>query len=303
MVETQEHSMTIVGEVVALAVDDKVPLNVLLRHALVLAHKLKNARLKEWISKELNGYLIDDSLPDYRQVSAGSLGSFSAGFGATVKNLPLPTLSMDEEHREFASSVKLVQPVVAYEKLAATGENPRIPWNTNLVMYYQDRFLEGFSLVSAWQAIPNSVVLSVPEAVRNRLLQLALDLEDDLSSTGTEELQRLSPTKVDQRVTNNIYGGNVVIAGSATDFIQNSTSGVQAHDLPSLLAFMRASGVPDPTIIELQRAIAQDEQAGSGTQMGPNTRAWMSKLGEAGFQIGSSVGVELLTRAVQGYFS
>jgi AbiTii len=68
--------MQLVGEIVDLAVDDKTRLSVLLRKCLVLAHRLKNERLKAWAEKELDGYAADDALPDYRRTHTLSKGLF-----------------------------------------------------------------------------------------------------------------------------------------------------------------------------------------------------------------------------------
>ena len=48
--------MQLLDEIIEDAVNDKVNLSVLLRKCLVLAHQLKNDKLKAWAEYELNGY-------------------------------------------------------------------------------------------------------------------------------------------------------------------------------------------------------------------------------------------------------
>ena len=60
--------MKLVDEIIDLATDDKAPISVVLRKCLVLAHDLKNDRLKSWADNELNGYDRESDLPAYRKI-------------------------------------------------------------------------------------------------------------------------------------------------------------------------------------------------------------------------------------------
>jgi hypothetical protein len=46
----------LLDEIIDLAVDSKQPVTALLRKCIVLAHQLKNERLRKWANEELNGY-------------------------------------------------------------------------------------------------------------------------------------------------------------------------------------------------------------------------------------------------------
>jgi hypothetical protein len=47
--------MKLLDEIVDLAIDNQASISVLLRKCLVLAHQLKNDRLRSWVENELNG--------------------------------------------------------------------------------------------------------------------------------------------------------------------------------------------------------------------------------------------------------
>ena len=68
--------MKLLDEIVEGAVDDKVTLPSLLRKCLLLAHQLKNGKLRAWAEYELNGYQGEASLPEYRKVRIRALGNF-----------------------------------------------------------------------------------------------------------------------------------------------------------------------------------------------------------------------------------
>src|SRR5207245_2489338 len=125
------------------------------RKCLILAFELKNEKLKQWIEKELSGFDKDDEVPEYRKAMLYSKGNFSGPFGARVTNRPLPLGILETKHWDMLTS-RLVQPIAAYEKLAAAGvdKNASINWPPDLIHHYQHSFIDGFALSSAWQEVP-----------------------------------------------------------------------------------------------------------------------------------------------------
>ncbi|MFZ0636669.1 MAG: hypothetical protein WA755_09165 [Candidatus Acidiferrales bacterium] len=133
------------------ATDGDQHLSVLLRKCLVLAHELKNERLKAWANQELNGYRAVDSVPEYRIVHADAKGTFMGPFGSEARNWPIPPVGLENEDKPFADRVCLRQAVSAYENATAHPEGSiSFPWPANMVVYYQRRFFKGhFALISA----------------------------------------------------------------------------------------------------------------------------------------------------------
>jgi hypothetical protein len=71
----------LLDEIVTLAMDGSQSLSGLLRKCLVLAHELKDERLKGWANQELNGYSSSEGLPEYRIIHTGANGYFAGSFG------------------------------------------------------------------------------------------------------------------------------------------------------------------------------------------------------------------------------
>ena len=70
----------LLDDIIDLATNTNQSISVLLRKCIVLAHQIKNDRLKTWANKELNGYGEDDELPEYRVIPASAKGHLS-GWG------------------------------------------------------------------------------------------------------------------------------------------------------------------------------------------------------------------------------
>jgi AbiTii len=170
--------MQLLDEIVDLAIDNQASISVLLRKCLVLAHQLKNDLLRSWTEKELNGYNRDDGLPEYRKLAIIARGLFIGTFGRSIQNQPLQSSVMNKEHRHFATTATLTQPIISYEGTKDASEPSKfvIPWPADLTVRYQTKFIEDFTLNRAWQEIPASVFPALIDTVRNRVLRFALEL-------------------------------------------------------------------------------------------------------------------------------
>lgn len=281
--------MKLVDEIVEMASDSKRPLGDALRKCLVLAFELKNANLKEWVEKELNGFDGDEEAPDYRRVNLHSKGHFSGPLGASIRNRPIPTMMLEDDHLQYLNT-KLVQPIGAYEKLASAGpgDNLRIPWPPDLTTLYQSKLIKGYGLVSAWQEVPMSLVVGLCEEVRNRLLRFALEIREELGQVG-DKASEVPAAKVEAAVVNHIYGGTNVIAGTASDFTQMGSVNVIAGDTNSLATALKSLGFTDVETGELKATLAVE-----GT-IGQKTAKWIK---EKSVKVGGPAG-KIATGVVQ----
>src|SRR5216684_2213478 len=177
-------TVMLLDEIIELATDNKQSLTVLLRKCLVLAHQLKNDRLKAWANQELNGYESADGLPEYRVIGAPAIGDFSGRFQSALQNWPIPPALLEEKHRDFAQKVYLVQAISVYEDVALRSDDGTIQydWPPNLVLYYQNRikFNQPMVLNYARQTVSKHSVIELVDTIRNRTLNMALEFQAEL---------------------------------------------------------------------------------------------------------------------------
>lgn len=290
--------LSLIDEVIDLAVDNQRPLAVLLRKSLVLAHKLKNDKLKQWVTKELNGYEETDELPSYREVGAQAKGHFVGPFGASASNVPIAPASLEEDHQLFASKAFLTEPVASYESLLGHKGNPQIPWPTNLTLLYQRRIMQGYALMSAWQMISQGAIAAIIDTIRTRLLQFALEIKDELEELGTEDINQISSEKVETSVVNHIYGGSVIISGNANSITQNNIGSVSKNDFGSLSGALSKAGIGGGALNDLQLAMASDKKEIGGNVKGSRVSSWLDGLS----QYATPAVFEVVTKAVEAYY-
>jgi len=186
----------LLDDIINLATDNQQSITVLLRKCIVLAHHLKNERLKVWANKELDGYSRDDNLPPYRLLTIVAKGDFSGSFGRQLRNWQIPAVLLEERHRDWATTCPLIHGISAYEDLSnADDGSVQSPWDPNLVLYYQRRISnQGFYLISAWQEISTSGIVGMLDSVRNRVLNMALEIQTEIGDND-QDLKKITPAE------------------------------------------------------------------------------------------------------------
>jgi hypothetical protein len=303
-------NMKLLDEIVDLAVDDKNSLPVLLRKCLVLSHRLKNERLKAWAEKELDGYADDDPLPDYRQTYAMSVGVFMEWGGAYSRDQPIPTALLKEEHQAIVETATFRSPIASYQlnPQEKSGGRWKLPWPPNLTAMYQAKFYANRMLWRAWQEVPTSFLAALLDTVRNRVLKLGLELQEELGSVG-DDPAALPPERIDQTVITNIYGGHVVIAGRVEDVTQAGSIVVIKGDLASLNEALARLGTDKSDVRALDAALAEDAAASASPGLGQRTLGWIqsaaiklaSKGGDAALDVAKAEVTAELTKLVSQF--
>ncbi len=300
----------LLDEIIELATDNRQSITTLLRKCLVLAHQLKNERLRIWANEELNGYDSADNLPEYRIVPAGATGLF-VGPGWARFQQGIASVALDEKHRKFAESVEVAQSIGTLEHILTSAPDSSsqisFQWNDNLVLLYRDKLMSGWQLWSAHQTVPESAIAGILDTVRTRVLNMALEIRSEIGDKD-EDLKKITPEeskKVDQTVVNNIFGGNVYVsAGQSTmtaTTVQQQQQNIVAGDWEHLAKVLRSAGVSEPEIAELSTAIKED-----GQKVGSKVRDWVKtaapKVLSGGVKIGATVGQTLLLEYLKQYF-
>jgi len=293
----------LLDKIIELATDADKALTVLLRQCVILGHELKNDSLKKWANQELNGYADADKVPEYRVIHAGAKGQFNAGYAFPTITRQIPSFLMDEKHRWAAAEARLCEPISAYEHLAETDETKgelSIPWNGDMVTYYQGKFMDGHALTRAWQEISRGAIVGLLDTVRNRVLNVALDIKTEIGDSDADLKKVPGSSEVSEKVNhiiiNHIYGGTVFVGEQQTVNVQNISVG-SWEDLEKALL---ARGLQGAEITELSNAIGQD-----GKTIGVKVKDWIgrnaTKIWDHGLQLSTSVGTAVLTEYLKKY--
>lgn len=181
------------------ALNKDVNVSDLLRKALVVSKKLGVTQIEEWLNKELNGYGMKDDIPQYREIR-GAIKVWNPYHGWQPLNFGDPKMA------ETLSKRKIMQPVGELDSLGAgKGKGAlQVPFPQETVNTLM-RAME-IPLQPSLHVAPSEVV-GILEAVRNNILDWALELEqkgilgEGMSFTKQE---KQTASQITYQVTNNI---------------------------------------------------------------------------------------------------
>ncbi len=258
--------MALLREIQDAAIDSKVELAVLLRKCKVLAARLGNPELKQWVENELSGYHVVESLPDYRILSVHSKGHFSGPLQSGLRNADIPLLCISEEFREDLSHSYMVQPVAALEALVKGCKEGTLhePWNPNLVAYVGQTIYEHMNCIQAWKVIPITGVISALDAVRNRVLSFVLEIESELPDIGeVSSYPQSVPQEKIRQIFNTIIIGNVQnVASGGTNINQEAISEARDDELfEQLIDALRSSQENEEIISEIITSVEEMQKS------------------------------------------
>lgn len=181
------------------ALENTMRVSDLLRKALVVSKKLGINEIERWIQNELNGYTSNEEIPAYRKIR-GEVKVWNPYRGWQPLNFG------DAQQGEALSSRTIGQPVSELDVLHEGGlkGSLHIPFSqhtTNALMKGMDIPLQP-SL-----HVPHTEVVGILDAVRNNILQWALELEQKgvigEGMTFSKE-EKSAASRVTYQITNNI---------------------------------------------------------------------------------------------------
>jgi hypothetical protein len=284
---------TLLQQMQEMSTEPAMPLSALLRKAMILAKRLSYRPLSEWAQHELQGYPEDVDLPSYRaRRRCQVLGKFEAGLGNGFVN-PVPSANVEDQHREGLFSFELRLGVARYEDLIEAGD-VEIPWDQNYVLHYRDSFYPDFALERAWRSVSTSELVQMLDAVRTRLLDFVLEIEelDPEAGDAAPGVQPIAPNQVTQVFNQTFYGDNTAVAAAGHTVHQNQTASV---DIEAVRQIADAFGIVEADREALVAAIQED-----GGLAGERTRVWIDRLKAGGITVGTDVAAQTAAAALLG---
>lgn len=241
--------MGLLQQIISGATDGTKPVAELLRSAQVLAVRGGARDLQEWVKKERDGYSDEDVLPSYRgPFSVNPKAHLVGPFNSQIRNIELPKRAFPSEfHGLFSYSI--YERMAEIEDLIETGRDEvHIPWPADAVALANGFIQSGeiklvamHSIAAAWIPIGRAAMVRVVDAVRTRILDLALELEQvspRLGDVAGNEMQHKE--EISAKFAANIIANNVNFGETVTP---NYGVSITSGDAESLARYLRALGV------------------------------------------------------------
>lgn len=301
--------MSLLEEIQLAAVDGTTNLAVLLRKLKLFAARVGSQPIEDWVQFESNGYPDGAAVPDYRVWSLHLKGHFSGLAGSGLRNAPIPMACIPKAvrssymHYECRASIASIE-----DTLQRSDRETTIELSTgDLSLALGMKVYNYMNCVQVWAEFSTMNFVEVSNAVRNRVLDLAVALWREFPEAGNVGAPRSQPAEV-ERVTH-IF--NTVVTGGAASIVgvANNSSVVAnavTGDVVAMTQALSANGVALDDIEVLVLAIQAEPVALLDGKFGPRVSSWISgmvgKAASGAWNIGLGAAGSVLATVIGKYY-
>lgn len=299
--------MKLLNQLIELLGDEDASLKAALIKAQILAHQLGDEELGRWVEYELRGYPEGSDLPPYRVISMALFGDVSNGV-YHYSDHALPVHHLEKKMRERLTTNSVTDSVSTIEEWAGK-DNMIITVPPAALGLLSKGVADTYHVQQAWGRMGIGAGRGILTQIRSRLLEFCLKISDRIpADTPAEEVrEKAESVGANSIFKNAVFGDNatvVVGSGSISD-IRNS---VVKNDIQSLLRELRAVGVKQQDLDDLEGAIQSDSTSDDVAKQkwGPMVRNWVGgmvgKAGSTGWDVMKGAAGNILAAAIGAFY-
>ena len=298
--------MNLLEDIQNAASDPSSSVSTLLRKCKILAARLGNQRLEDWIVWESDGYPEDVSVPNYRIWQLQVRGNFLGPYSSSLNLAPIPTVNLPKNLQKSYNEYKCRFSIASVES-AMENENKTVLTTGGLASVLGRNVYSGMTCVECWAEFSVGDCIELLNAVRNRVLDFSLALwkENPTAGETSSTVQKsLSPEKITQIFNTTVHSGTANLLGTANNSSVEFNIGL--NDFESVRHALKNNGVSEEDIAELKKVFAEDERPQSANQFGPKVNSWIAgmvkKTLDGTWNIGIGTAGELLADIISKYY-
>jgi hypothetical protein len=279
----------------------------------VLASKLQNKILLDWVSNELTGYDTSGELPDYRKYSGNITGTYING-NTQYQDQPVPIAGLKTEIEEKLRSMDFYQSISSLETLKGENKSGILEHTfpaelTGLIeQNWRKKGNPYLQLVNCKKAISCNAVVEILAFVRNTLLDFMLKIDSEFGniteieefSTKKEEIAKI----MNNTIINNTGNNNIVNTGEKANI--TSTINISKGSKKELAQHLQDNGLTHDDVTQLIEIIDSEEPNFENNTFGQKVNSWTHKmLGKAldgSWNVGIGAAGNLIAEAIKTYY-
>jgi hypothetical protein len=305
--------MKLINEIINELVDNEKSISSPLLKTKVLASRLQNDVLLNWVSNELKGYSTEADLPDYRKYRGNITGYYIDG-GIQYNDQPVPTTGLNRDIEIKLRSMNIYHSISTLETLKGENKSGKLEhtFPAELTALIQQNWRKMgnpyLQLVNCKISISVNAVNEILSIVRNNLLEFMLKIDSEFgNNTQIEELKTKKveiATIMNQTIINNSGDGNVLNTGEKANII--AAININKGNKEELDKHLQAIGLNDIDTTELIDIIDTEEPNFDNKTFGQKVNTWIQKmLGkvlDGSWNIGIGASGNLISEAIKTYY-
>lgn len=300
--------MTLLEDIQNSAVDAKSDLATLLRKCKLLAARLSNKPLEDWLLWESNGYPDHVSVPEYRIWPLEIKGHFAGPAGSGIRNAHIPMLMLPNKVRKNFERYECRQSIAAIEDILNNADKGIVNVSAgDLALLLGQNVYKYQNCIQAWAEFGTGCLIELLNAVRNRILDLALAVWKEAPEAGeikNDTTLKIDAKKMTQIFNTTVYGGSANVVGSAKS--SSVEFNIESKNFFTLERVLLEKGVSNEDISELRTALDADPTPTEPEKFGPKVSKWIStmvgKASTGAWNISLSTAGSLLAQVIGKYY-
>ena len=214
--------MKLLSDIINELIDTEKTIGSPMLKAKVLASRIQNKELLNWVNNELKGYDIDEELPSYRIYKCHVTGTFINGtmkyseVPIATKGLP-PNILKNLDYMRFEQSITTLERNLDKNNSGSLDQKLPAELNSTIETNIREMGNPFYHLVSARKTLSISAVNEIVSIVRNKLLDFVLKLDEKFGNiTEIKDLRGKSQeiqSIVNNTIINSSGEGNLINTG------------------------------------------------------------------------------------------
>lgn len=306
--------MKLISQIINELVDSEKSINGALLKTKVLASRIQNGELLNWVDKELSGYDSIDDLTDYRKNIPSYLkGNYTNG-NMKYTNQPIPTIGMDLEFQKILQSTEFYESITALANLINSTDSSTIGSHVKaeiVGLIGQNWINMGnpyLNLMSVTKIIGKNAIIEVVSKVRNKLLDFMLAIDQEFGNlteiTELRDRKNEITTIMNHTIINNSGDGNVLNTGDKAKI--DAKIKITKGNKNELVRHLQENGISRVDAVELAEIIDTEEPNAETKIFGNKVSNWTKKMiGKAvdgSWNIGIGAAGSLIAEALGKYY-
>ncbi|NDV28580.1 hypothetical protein [Desulfovibrio sp. JC010] len=303
--------MTLLYEIQESIVQNDANLGPILLKLRFLASRLGSNDLADWINYESEGYPKNVEVPPYRTTDLTYRGTFSGPFGSGIQNAQIAPYIIEKYAGESWVKYSIRESIATIDDLAKQskegGGSLRID-ASDLILLMQNKIYEGYACNEIIASISCSALSNIQQAVKNKILELTIELEKSVPESVNITFGARSNKDVDSNkvthISQQIIYGDVTNAVSGTN--SSLTNNLPEGDIQALIDHFRHAGINTKDATELAGIMQNDTPESTEEPLGTRTKQWLTsnldKAAKGAWKIGFTAANSLITEAALKYY-
>lgn len=304
--------MELISQIINDLIDEEKSLNSALLKTKVLASRIQNQELLNWVNNELSGYKTTDKLPDYRREIQNELkGSFLNG-GMKYTNTQIPTIGLDKDFEkklrftDFIESISSLESLVSKEKSSTLSGAIRAELSSLIEQNWQNMGNPYLQLISVYKSMSKNSVIEIITNVRNKLLDFMLELDGKYGDLTEIKDLKMKKEEISSIVNNTIINGDGNVLNTGKKSKITNTSNINKGSKEDLINHLKDIGLSEEDTSEIVEIIDSETPDFHSEKFGVNVNTWIAKMINktinGSWNVGIGAAGTLLAEAIKKYY-